>query len=164
MESSFFFSPYSSFLFLLLLNLCRRTVVIPGVRNTVLEMKMAVFSDLHTFQPDHSIVSKMSYQHFLFLTSVSMATFPPSSPSVCHLLFCYLHLLITCYFFTSVHYFFLYSLLPHSWLQGLKNLAIYPPANPESIFIKMGTCFSWPRFFSTFFSNLFINKNICCNL
>ena len=39
--------------------------MIPGVRNTVLEMKVAVFSDLHTFQPDHSIVSKMSYQHFL---------------------------------------------------------------------------------------------------
>lgn len=28
-------------------------------------MKVAVFSDLHTFQPDYSIVSKMSYQHFL---------------------------------------------------------------------------------------------------
>lgn len=83
----------------LLLHLCTRMMVISGdVGNTVGE-KMAGVGDLCTFPPNHSVLFKMSYQHFLFLSSVSMVTFLPSLPSICHLLFYFLHLLITCYFF-----------------------------------------------------------------
>lgn len=39
-------------------------------------------SDLHPFQPNHSTIFKRSYQPFLFLSSVSMATSPPSLPSM----------------------------------------------------------------------------------
>lgn len=41
-------------------------VVLGDVGHTVCEMKMAVFRDLHTFLPNHSVVFKMSYQNFLF--------------------------------------------------------------------------------------------------
>lgn len=97
----------------------------------------------------------MSYQHFLFLSSVSMATFPPSLPSICHLLFYYLHLLITCYFFTSAHYFFLCSILPNYWLQGLKNLLLVYTAIIWVSICNCGTCASPSWFLSTCFSNFF---------
>lgn len=54
----------------------RRTEVTSGeAGNTVREMKVAEFSDLLASQPTHSIVFRMTSQHFLFLSSVSMATF-----------------------------------------------------------------------------------------
>lgn len=133
--------PFYSFLLfccpiLRLLYLSRRTMVISDVRSTADEVKL--FGDLHTFLPNHSIVFMMSYQHFLFLSSVSMATLPPSLPFICHLLFYYLHVLITCLFLTPVHDLFLCPLSPTCWSQGLKALApSCTPVTPGSVLTRI---------------------------
>lgn len=123
------------------------------------EMKMAVFSDHHTFCLIILWFSRWVTKTF-FSSSVSMATFSPSLLSICHLLFYYLHLLITCY------YFFLHQ--PITSFHALSYLIsgfsvwriwlIYTSITSTSIFVTIDTCFTYFRFFSSFFSQYFINE------
>lgn len=95
---------------------------------TVGEKKTAGVGDLCSLPPNHSVLSKMSYQHFLFLSSVSMVTFLPSSPSICHLLFLFstfTYYPLLFFFLTPAHYFFWcsVSLVRNGRFHGLKDLA-----------------------------------------